>query len=216
MFERCKKADILEKSGELLCRAKVKVGRAGDIVLVIPTAAEYHANANYHVLFYDPNNGLVTCKCRLSPPVTLPGGQFQTLRCEVQDRVAANQRRQDLKIQVQINIMLHAAFQPGDTFMMPEGGVPAIIDNISAGGVYFRTATNLPVGRRVWFALPGAGEELTPSAQILRSEKVAPLPGSTESFGYGCKFVNMLSRQETLLRSFVFQEERKQRSQDRR
>ena len=215
MFERCKKADILEKSGELLCRARVKTGRTGEIVLVIPTAAEYHANSLYHVLFYDPANGLVTCKCRLSTPVELPGGQFQTLRCEVQDRVATSQRRQDLKVQVQINVMLHAAFQPGDTFMMPEIGVPATIDNISAGGVYFRTATNLPVGRRCWFNLPGAGEELSLSAQILRSEKVAPLPGSTESFGYGCKFVNMLSRQETLLRSFVFQEERKQRQNQR-
>jgi len=213
MFERCKKADILEKSGELLCKARVKVGHSGDIMMVIPTTAKYKPNSMYHVIFYDPVNGLVTCKCRLSTPVTLPGGELCSLRCEVQDRLTSRQRRQDVKVPVQINVMIHPAAQPGDPFRVPELGCPATIDNISAGGVYLRTALPLGAGRRMWFNLRQTGEELTLSAQVLRMEKAAAQPGHEEMYGYGCKFINLLSRQETLLRSFVFQVERRQRQQ---
>ena len=215
MFERCKKADILEKSGELLCRARVKVGRSGDILMIIPSAAAYKPNSSYHVIFYDPVNGLVTCKCRLPTPVVMPGGELCSLRCEVQDRLAARQRRQDVKVPVQINVMIHTNFLPGDTVQIPDIGCPATIDNISAGGVYFRMGVALPVGRRLWFSMRQTGEELTLSAQILRVERIATPQGHSEQYGYGCKFVNLLSRQETLLRSFVFQEERRQRQQQR-
>ena len=212
MFEHCKKADILEKTGELLCRARINVGRSGDILMIIPTAAVYKPNSLYHVIFYDPVNGLVTCKCRLSNSVTLPGGELCSLRCEVQNRLASRQRRQDVKVPVEINVMIHSSYQAGDTVRVPELGYPATIDNISAGGVYMRTTLPLAVGRRVWFNLRQTGEELTLSAQILRVENATSQPGH-RVFGYGCKFVNLLSRQETLLRSFVFQEERKQRNQ---
>ena len=214
MFERCKKADILEKNGQLLCRARVNVGRTGDILMILPTAAVYKPNALYHVVFYDPVNGLVTCKCRLSASVTLPGGELCSLRCEIQDHLATRQRRQDVKVPVQLNVMIHSSFQAGDTVRVPELGYPATIDNISAGGVYMRTTLPLAVGRRVWFNLRQPGEELTLSAQILRIENATSQPGH-RVFGYGCQFVNLLSRQETLLRSFVFQEQRNQRSQQR-
>ena len=215
MFERCKKADILEKSGELLCRARVKVGTTG-MMMIIPTVAKYKHNGIYHVIFYDPVNGLVTCKCRLSAPVTLPGGELCSLRCEVQNRLAARQRRQDVKVPTQIHVMMHTTAMKDDPMPVPEIGFPAVIDNISAGGLYFRMNTPLQVGRRVWFAMRQTGEEMTLSAQILRVERGAAQQGQSEVYGYGCKFVNLLSRQETLLRSFVFQEERRQRQQQQR
>lgn len=209
MFERCKKADILEKSGELLCKARVNVGRSGDILMIIPSAAAYKPNSLYYVVFYDPVSGLVTCKCRLSAPVKMPGG-VSSLRCEVQDKLTARQRRQDVKVRVQINVMIHSSYVAGDPVRVPELGYPASIDNISAGGVYLRTTLLLPAGRRIWFNLRQTGEEITLSAQILRVENL-PVPAGQANYGYGCKFVNLLSRQEALLRSFVFQEERKQR-----
>lgn len=214
MFERCKKADILEKTGELLCRARVNVGHSGDILMIVPTVAAYRPNSLYHVIFYDPVNGLVTCKCRLSAPIGLPGGELCSLRCEVQDRLATRQRRQDVKVPVQLNVMIHSSFEPGDTVRVPELGYPATVDNLSAGGVYLRTALSLAAGRRIWFNLRQPGEDLTLTAQILRVENATAQPGR-RIYGYGCKFVNLLPRQETLLRSFVFQEERNQRNQQR-
>lgn len=201
----------MEKSGELLCRARVNVGRSGDILMIIPSAAAYKPNSMYHVIFYDPVSGLVTCKCRLSAPVNMPGGVC-SLRCEIQDKLTARQRRQDVKVRVQINVMIHTSYVAGDPVRVPELGYPAAIDNISAGGVYLRTALPLPVGRRIWFNLRQTGEELTLSAQILRVEDLPVQPGQA-CYGYGCKFVNLLSRQEAILRSYVFQEERNQRQQ---
>lgn len=214
MFEQCKKADILEKSGSLLCRARVSVGHTGEILMVISRTVVYRPNAAYYVIFYDPTMGLVTCKCRLSSSFYLSDPSVCALRCQVLDRLAQDQRRQDMKIPVQINVMIHTSSQPSDPVRVSQLGFPASIINISAGGVYLRTALPLPVGRRVWFTLRQTGEEITLSAEILRMENASVRPGQV-LYGYGCRFVNLLSRHEALLRSYVFQEEREMRQQKR-
>ncbi len=66
MFEKCKKGDIIEKTGALICQARVSVGHSGEVLLVIPRAASYKPNSLYRVVFYDPVLGRVTCRCRLS------------------------------------------------------------------------------------------------------------------------------------------------------
>lgn len=210
MLELCKKADILERSGELLCKARVSVGRTGDILMIIPASVSYKPNGRHYVVFYDPHSGLVTCECRLSAPVKLPNEELCFLRCEVLEHLTSLQRRQDVKVPVQIHVMLHASYLPGDSVRIPELGYPATIDNISAGGVYLRTGLSLAVGRRIWFILRHTDEEITLSVQILRAENLTNHHGRG-MYGYGCKFVNPLARQKALLRSFVYQEEWKQR-----
>lgn len=210
MLEKCKKADILDKTGALICQGRVSVGRSGEVLLVIPRSATYKSNSIYRVTFYDPVLGLVTCRCRLSAPLPLPGGELCSLRCEIQEQIRQEQRRQDVKIPLKTNIMLHAAYQPKDPVHPPEIGVPATIGNISAGGVYLRTSLPLPKGRRVWFDFQIGAEKLTLSAQVVWMENVLTNPGQIV-YGYGCKFVNLLSRHEAALRSFIFQEERRQR-----
>lgn len=214
MFEKCKKADILEKTGALICRARVSVGHSGEILLVIPCAATYKPNSNYHVVFYDPVLGRVTCRCRLSAALQLPGGEFCSLRCEVQEQLAQEQRRQDVKIPLGLNIMLHVTYQPGDSIKPSALGIPATIVNISAGGVYLRTSQLMYRGRRVWFDFTEAEEKMTLNAVVLRVENATPAKGQP-LYGYGCKFVDMLSRHETILRSYIFQQQRNQRSRDR-
>ena len=210
MFEKSKKADIYERSGALICQARVSVGRNGGILLVIPRAASYKPNSYYQVVFYDPVLGRVTCRCRLSTAIPLPGGELCSLRCEVMEQLAQVQRRQDVKIPLGSNILLHAVYQPGDVGKIPEGGAPATIVNISAGGVYLRTSMLLERGRRVWFDFVINNEKLTLSAQVLRAEN-ASLNNNQILYGYGCKFINMLSKHEAALRSFIFQQQREQR-----
>ena len=194
MFEKCKKGDIIEKTGALICQARVSVGHSGEVLLVIPRAASYKPNSLYRVVFYDPVLGRVTCRCRLSASLPLPGGELCSLRCEVLEQLNQEQRRQDVKI--------------------PLGaGVPATIVNISAGGVYLRAPLLLEKGRRVWFDFQIGGENLTLSAQVLRSEN-ASLNKNQLLYGYGCKFINMLSKHEAALRSFIFQQQRQQRRQE--
>lgn len=214
MFEKCKKADLLERTGGLICQARVNVGRSGGILLIIPRAAVYKPNTNYHVIFYDPVLGRVTCRCRLSSSLNLPGGELCSMRCEVLEQLRQDQRRQDVKIPLGINIMLHAVYQTGDHIADSVMGVPTTIVDISAGGVYLRTPLQLAKGRRVWFDFAEAGENMTLSAQILRVESVPATNGSSQLYGYGCKFVDMLSRHETALRSYIFQQQRNQRVRD--
>lgn len=202
MFEKCKKADILEKSGALICQVRVNVGRSGEVLLVIPRAATYRPNAIYKVMFYDPVLGLVTCRCRLSAAVPLPGGELCSLRCEIQEYLTQEQRRRNMKIDLGQSVMLHAVFQSGDPVPAPGYVVPATVVNISVGGVYLRSPLLLAEGRRVWFDLQLSGDSLTLSAMILRVENASVSPNQ-KLYGYGCKFVNMLSRDEALLRSFI-------------
>ena len=213
MFEKCKKGDIIEKTGALICQARVSVGHSGEVLLVIPRAASYKPNSLYRVVFYDPVLGRVTCRCRLSASLPLPGGELCSLRCEVLEQLNQEQRRQDVKIPLGATIMLHAVYQPGDASRVPEAGVPATIVNISAGGVYLRAPLLLEKGRRVWFDFQIGGENLTLSAQVLRSEN-ASLNKNQLLYGYGCKFINMLSKHEAALRSFIVQQQRQQRRQE--
>ncbi|MCI8721363.1 MAG: PilZ domain-containing protein [Oscillospiraceae bacterium] len=168
MFEKCKKGDIIEKTGALICQARVSVGHSGEVLLVIPRAASYKPNSLYRVVFYDPVLGRVTCRCRLSASLPLPGGELCSLRCEVLEQL-----NQD----------------------------------------YLRAPLLLEKGRRVWFDFQIGGENLTLSAQVLRSEN-ASLNKNQLLYGYGCKFINMLSKHEAALRSFIFQQQRQQRRQE--
>jgi len=210
MFDKCKKAEIYEKGGAMICQARVSVSHTGQIMLVIPRAAVYKPNAPYRVVFYDPVLGRVTCRCRLSSSLPLSGCELNSLRCEVLEQIAQDQRRQDVKVPLGENILLHVVYQPGDVGKIPEGGSPATIVNISAGGVYLRTPLFLDKGRRVWFDYRINNDNLTLSAQILWSEN-ASLNQNQILYGYGCKFINLLSRQESMIRSYIFQLQRQQR-----
>jgi len=213
MFEKSKKADIMEKTGALICQARVSVSHSGVILLVLPRAAAYKPNSNYHVIFYDPVLGRVTCRCRLSASVPLPGGELCSLRCEVLEQLAQEQRRQDVKIPLGATILLHAVYQPGDVGKIPEGGSPSTIVDISAGGVYLHTPMLLEKGRRVWFDFMINGEKMTLSAQVLRRDNPSVSQKQNQVvYGYGCKFVDLLSKHEAMLRSFIFQQQRNQRN----
>ncbi len=216
MFEKCKKADVLERTGALICQARVGVGHSGEILLIIPRSATYKSNAIYPVIFYDPVLGRVTCRCRLSAALPLRGGELCSLRCTVLEQLAQENRRQDVKIPLNMSVMLHTAYHPGDQTRTPNSGVPATIMNISAGGVYLRTTALIPKGRRVWFDFQAPTERFTLSAQILRVENASSPQSRDQGFyGYGCKFVDLLSRHEAALRSYIFQEERRQRQQQK-
>lgn len=209
MLENCKKADVFEKSGNPLCRARVSVGPTGGILLIFPRTVKYKTNLPYRVVFYDPTLGILTCRCRLSVALPLPGGQLCSLRCEIQEKISQEQRRQDVKIPLEAGVKLFTTFITGDPVRVTDDGFPAIVVNISAGGVYLRTALPLPKGRRVWFKFPPL-DGITLNAQILRVENATVQVGQTQ-YGYGCKFLNLTTKHEALLRSYIFQEERRQR-----
>ena len=133
------------------------------------------------------------------------------MRCDILERLSQEQRREDVKVPFEAKVMLHVPHVPGDGLNIPSGGWPAVIKNISAGGVYFRTDLVLPEQRIVRFDFKEAGGSIPLSAQILRVDDVTERP-SQPMYGYGCRFINLQNRYENQLRNFVFQEERRRRS----
>ena len=125
------------------------------------------------------------------------------------------QRRQDVKVSVAAGaeVTIHVARQPGDHIQVVKDGYPATVLNISAGGVYLRTALPLQEGRRLWFDFKGAGETIPLTAQILRVDDLSPHPAK-QIFGYGCHFIDLPARYESQLRSYVFREELRRRNRD--
>lgn len=212
MLDNCKKAEIFDDLGNMLCEAAVSCDPFGGLLVDVPDALDYKAQSLFHILFYDPSMGMVTCRCSLSAPLDLPGGK-RSLRCEVAEQLSQENRRQDVKVSLGAEVMIHVSRQPGDKVQVPPEGVPAKILNISAGGVYLRTALALKEGRQLWFDFTQAGSVIPLRAQILRVED-ATIWAQKPLYGYGCQFVDLPTRYESQLRSFVFREEMRTRRKD--
>ena len=156
MMDNCKKAEIFDDSGNLLCEAAVSCGPMGGLLVDVPAELDYKAQSLFRVLFYDPTMGMVMCRCTLSSPLDLPEGR-RSLRCDIAEQLSQENRRQDVKVSLGAEVMIHVSRQPGDKVQVPPEGVSAKVFNISAGGVYLRTALALKEGRRLWFDFKEAG-----------------------------------------------------------
>ena len=209
-LKQCKKAEIYEYDTEqFICEAGVSVEEdfGGGLLLTVPRIVEFEKW--YRVKFYDPGMGVVTCRCVLSSPLDLPENMW-SVRCDIKEQLEQLQRRLDVKVYKDVRIMLHVERRPGDSYI-PLTGWPAVVKNISAGGVYIQTDLSLSVAREIEFEFSETGEKLHLMARILRVEDKTERPNQPV-YGYGCKFVCLSARSENQLRNYVFREERKQRS----
>lgn len=207
-LEQCKKAELY-KADHLLCEASVSVGPMGGILLNVPRSVEYGKDHPCVVKFYDAALGVLTCRCMLSAPMELPEDML-SLRCEILETLERLQRREDVKVPTNVQVMLHAERRPGDLYI-PLKGWPATVKNISAGGVYISTDLSLSAGREIEFEFRETGEKLDLMARILRVEDLTEQPNQPV-YGYGCKFVCLSARAENQLRNFVFREERRRKN----
>ena len=207
-LEQCRKAE-LHSGNELVCEASVTAGPMGSILLDVPRSVAYGKDKPYLVKFYDPSLGVLTCRCVLSGPMDLPEDML-SLRCDIVEQLEQLQRREDVKVTVNVPIMLHAERRPGELYI-PLKGWPAMVRNISAGGVYVSTDLSLSAGREIEFEFNETGEKVHLMARILRVEDLTEQPNQP-IYGYGCKFVCLSARSENQLRNYVFREERRRRS----
>ncbi|MDE7245987.1 MAG: PilZ domain-containing protein [Oscillospiraceae bacterium] len=208
-LEQCKKAEILESDSEdVICTAGVEPG-FGNVMLTVPNTVMILEQI-YRVKFYHPSKGLITCQCLLSNPMDM--GDTLAVQCDVIEQLEQVQRRLDVKVQTNIRVMVHVERRPGDLYI-PLTGWPAVIRNISAGGVYFSTDLSLNVAREIEFEFSETGEKIELTARILRVEDLSEKHNQT-MYGYGCKFMCLSAKAENVLRNYVFKEERRQRSYD--
>lgn len=212
ILQNCTKAEVFDDSDHLLCQAGVQLGPMDGLMVTVPDTLDYKSQETFQIVFYDPTLGMLTCRCVLSAPLDLPDHRL-SFRCEILERLHQEQRRQDVKVSVGVSVQIHVARQPGDRVQITKDGCPAQVLNISAGGVYLRTALPLQAGRRLWFDFKETGETIPLTAQILRVDNLSPIPEKV-LFGYGCRFIDLSTRHESQLRSYVFREELRRRNQD--
>lgn len=212
ILQECTKAEVYDLEGTRLCLAQVQRGPMDSILVVTPDSLDHRDYEMFRIVFYDPTLGVLTCRCELSAPLDLPD-HMTSYRCEILERLHQEQRRQDVKVSVGREVTIHVARQPGDHVQVTKEGYPATVLNISAGGVYLRTTLPLQKGRRLWFDFKEAGEPIPLTAQILRVDDLSPHPAK-QVYGYGCHFIDLSTRYESQLRSYVFREELRRRNRD--
>ena len=119
-------------------------------------------------------------------------------RCEVLETLSKQQRREDLKVAVSVPVQVRF-----------DGRLwPGTIANISAGGVLLMSPLTAHRGDTLHFQFNEAGDTIPLTAQVLRVE-LRPTQNGKLTYGYGCHFVDLKPGHESLLRNYVFQEERR-------
>lgn len=195
-FLHCKKAEILNPETNSAIQASVSTGAIGGLLVSVPRETELSLRGPVHIRFYDPVLGVVRCRCRLFSP--LASGNMRVYRCKVLEQLARVQRREDVK--VSMSVMVNVDYE-GMLY-------PSTIENISAGGVYLVSGLVASVGEQLTFVFPRTDPPATLTADILRAELRVNQNGRN-TYGYGCRFVNLNVSQESLLRGYVFQEEKR-------
>lgn len=195
MFRHCKRAELPGLKTAQPVQAAVSLAATGGLLLTVPREAEYPTNTLMEITFFDPVMGVVRCRCLLSSPLVSNDHLSRSYRCEVMEQLSQEQRREDAKVSlsVQTDISLNGL------------KAPAAIYNISASGVYLASDLLARTGDKLSFNFRETEPAIPLVAKVLRVE----LRSGRYRYGYGCRFLDLSSRQESALRSYVFQEQRR-------
>ena len=202
----CKKVDILDEEDHILCSAEVDSGPLNSLLVVLPRSFDYSTQDSFKTRFYDPVQGLVLCRSQFSAPRLLSSTKV-SLRCTVIQGISQENRRNDLKIPISYNTYATVLPKTGAGMIVSNEIYPAELVNISAGGVYIKLPVLLFRYRKITFSFDADGKEVPLVAEILRVEDRSA-DSNQPMFGYGCRFVDLSSQHESILRSFVLRRER--------
>lgn len=198
---KCSKANVLDQATNRMLKAHVSLDPSGGILITTPITASLSTGGLVPVSFLDGTLGVVRCLCRLSSPSTSPDRKFSIYRCQIREELSREQRREDLKIP--LNILV--------TVTLSSSGATgsATIRDLSAGGVYLATGLVAQPGEELSFSFRQKNLSLSLTARILRVEAAMDATGRLVR-GYGCRFIQLSPFQESQLRSYVFQEDKRQ------
>lgn len=207
LFYDCKKASIYSLSNVFLCDAAVSDIRRDSVTLTIEGTSADILSSEVYVIFYDSTKGLVKNFCELTnyKEELVSAGVFRSrVHCVIGREISVEQRRNDVKVPVNIPVNLsHAG-----------GNTAAVLRNLSAGGTFFICDRAFEPGSEVEFTFSPQKDvaPITVSARVLRVQEGEALTGILGNsadmneglFGYGCKFVELPSRTEAMIRNHVF------------
>lgn len=200
-LSHCSKANILDRATKRIVKANVSFDSADRILITVPLTAAFSTGELVPVSFLDASLGVVRCLCRFSSPAASQDRRFCTYRCQIKEEISREQRREDLKVPLEVLVAVTSS-DSGET-------VPAIVRNLSAGGVYLVTGLVAQPGEQLSFTFRQKDISVSLTAEILRVEATVDASGRLTR-GYGCRFVQLSPYQESQLRGYVFQENKRQ------
>lgn len=210
----CKQASIYSTQNEYLCPATVSRIEEDAVTLTMGDLNNDLLPSKVHVTFFDSVKGLVTYACELldfKPAAHLSGKGHICARCVIHEQLALVQRRRDIKVPVNISIVLSARTSDGEV-----SNVMATIWNISAGGILFTCSHPFREGDVVEFTFPEDSglPKVALQAEILRIQDrssllqlVSSTANESELLGFGCYFVHLPAQTEAQIRNYVFRQD---------
>lgn len=209
-LQHCNKAHIYTLQEERICDADVM----GDVENDTATL-RFHEfpkdilQAEVVVKFLDNTHGLVSCVCRFSDNVEEVVDEednlvITTVQCVITAQQEVIQRRQDVKVSVQI--------QTSASFLDKNNNLQTAditILDISAGGMFCLSEQQWSENQV--FAAKIFDKSFPIDVEVLRVQTAhaysSDYPETDLRYGYGCRFINLSTSSESALRKFVYQQE---------
>ena len=213
LLKDCHKASIYTLDKDYLCDAHVSRITDGSALFTFDGPGADFLRSEVLATFYDNKKGLISCYCRLScykEYAVSPRVWNSSAVCTFVEVVTSLQRRNDLKVRVNIPTLLSYTDEEGNS-SRAEG---TVLD-ISAGGVFVTCSREFSVGQLFQFSFKAGQKNLLLTAEVLRihpsvqAGSAGSADSDTDLNGYGCRFIHMTSYEEAAVRSFVFQQDSK-------
>ena len=150
--------------------------------------------------------GLLPCRCLLSDPYDMTK-EVVSFHCEVLEQGEQIQRRNDIKVPVEINIAMRTEGIVGGTLELGDGGYLGTMKDISAGGTYIVSKMWIEEGSHIDFTLEETRNPIELSVEVLRVVELTDEEGN-KLYGHGCRFIGLTRAAESHVRNFVYQKER--------
>lgn len=206
ILKRCRKATIYDDEKNLLCQASVFLDEEENLRISMTQDFDQKIQEDFEIIFFDPVMGLIPCRCALSEPEDL-SKQMVSFKCDVLFQGEQIQRRNDIKVPVEIDIVMHTNGIVGGTVELMDGGFTAQMRDISAGGTYIVSKMWVGVGSQIDFHFAETKIPIDLSAEVLRVVELTDEEGNV-TYGHGCRFFEMSRGVESQLRNYVYQKER--------
>lgn len=158
-----KVADVFDRDHQFLFSASVTISHSGETTLTFPYNVPLdQMEIEGFVTFYDDIEGLVTYWCSFFNLKTL-NNEMVSMNLSLTDMVDQVQRRQDLKTSVRFNIEVDYTDHKGKSRYCK-----GVVENISAGGVFFTAEHKFTLGDSVLLRLFEIQPRLYARTNILR------------------------------------------------
>lgn len=195
ILKDCSTSIVYDKEDEILFKAHVRC--TGDkVILHFETQKELDVEQNgVRVDFFDSQIGCIKTLCNLLIRKNTDPWVLEPLMadCTILQVFETLQRQKDLRVKVNTKI---------DFVSLMHGHFEGTIENISGGGLFLSTTTQLTPGEEFEFQYCFIKREHTVRAKILRETE---LPKGR--FGYGCQFINLTNGAERDIRQYVYKQQ---------